>query len=220
MRSDGFSNRQYLPARRLITPPLMGGAARRLLSHLVVLLSASVTPALAQVPVGLSLSATYARAYGAGGVGPDMGVIIALPGRLLSAHPSVGVTVTAAQIALVGPRDPFLDGDERQLVIIGGRACLEWSLTPRLRLHAAAVLGAVESKVRSGSVLPADRIRPANRVGRSRGLAIGVESGVGVVAFPGALLQVAVAGLQQRAYAEDPVFMPLLRLGVRVLPSS
>ncbi len=190
------------------------------ISCVVGMMITSVTPGLAQVPpVAIWMGATYVRAYGGGGVGPDMGLAVRVPGRLLGAQPTVGVGMAATKLPLVGPVGPGVDGDHRTLVVVAGHAQLDWLVARRFRIHVGGVLGFVESKVRSGTFITSGAIRPANRVGHARGMAVGLEGGAGFAVVPGLLINIAVAGLEQHAYADDPTFMPMLRLGVRVAPS-
>jgi hypothetical protein len=112
-----------------------------------------------------------------------------------------------------------VDGDHRTLLLVAGHAQLEWPVARRFRIHVGGVLGFVESEVRSAAFIAGGAIRPANRVGHARGMAVGLEGGAGFAVVPGLLIDVAVAGLEQHAYADDPTFMPMLRLGVRLAPS-
>ena len=207
---------------RLRVPPGLVGRHSRIsaISCVIGMMMTSVPPGLAQVPpVGIWMGATYVRAYGGGGVGPDLGLAVRVPGRLLGAQPTVAVGVAGTELPLAGPVGPGVDGDHRTLVVVAGHAQLEWPVARRFRIHVGGVLGFVESEVRSGGVVLDGAVRPANRVGRARGMAVGLEGGAGFVVVPGLLINVAVAGLEQHAYADDPTFMLMLRLGVRVAPS-
>ena len=211
---------------RLRMPPSLVWRRSRIstISCGVGMMITSVTPGLAQVPpVGIWMGATYVRAYGGGGVGPDVGLAVRGPGRLLGAQPTVVVGMAGTHLPLVGPVGPGVDGSHRRLVVVAGHAELEWPVTRRFRIHVGGVLGFVESEVRSGLVLiQAGAIRPArpaNRMGQARGMVVGLEAGAGVVLVPGLLMDIAVAGLEQHAYADDPTFMPMIRLGLRVAPS-
>ena len=182
----------------------------RLVPWFLVMGTAQLEAQESSVPVTVTASAVYARAFGGGGEGAAIQALRLLPVDLLGAEHSFGLSLWYARADIAGGA-PF--GEQRTLSGVGVQWQTRFSvLGDHVQPYLAAPLQIIFSRI-PDKVYLTDRLQPAtpasDRAHGEQSLSLGVGAGLGVNITSSVGFRIGVQRLYHRLFAAErtPVFL-------------